>query len=464
MSELIGKLEKFLRLDQLETGDKLNERYNHIWEMDKALKAKVLVKPESTQEVSQIMSLCNQLEQKVVIFGGLTNLVGGTETEGDELIISLERMNKIEELDSSSRTMTVQAGVCLQEVQERAGEADLLFPLNFGAKGSAQMGGIVSSNAGGLRVFRFGMTRQLVLGLEVVMPDGTIIDSLKKIIKDNSAYDLKQLFIGSEGTLGVVTRIVLKLTEKPESRCAAYVGLHQYERVVELLKFMDRKSAGKLSGFELIWKDTYKAMTSPPASSRPPLPQDYKYYVLIELMGGDQNADMDLLESLLSTALESGLIEDAVLAYTASDMEWFWKIREDVHVFVSLCDFDQHFDVSLPVGEIGDYVDRVIEKMKDWPEITHIFPFGHVADGNVHFVIGKTQDGEDLKSKINELIYRPLQAYRGSVSAEHGIGKHKKDYLSISRSPQEIELMKLIKRTLDPKALLGPGKIFAGEN
>jgi FAD/FMN-containing dehydrogenase len=464
MSELIGKLENVLRPDQLETGDKLNERYNHIWEMDKALKAKVLVEPESTQEVSQIMSVCNQLEQKVVVFGGLTNLVGGTETEGDELIISLERMNKIEELDSSSRTMTVQAGVCLQEVQERAGEADLLFPLNFGAKGSAQMGGIVSSNAGGLRVFRFGMTRQLVLGLEVVLPDGTIIDSLKKIIKDNSAYDLKQLFIGSEGTLGVVTRMVLKLTEKPESRCAAYVGLHQYDRVVELLKFMDRKSAGKLSGFELIWKDTYKAMTSPPASSRPPLPQDYKYYVLIELMGGDQNADMDLLESLLSTALESGLIEDAVLAYTASDMEWFWKIREDVHVFVSLCDFDQHFDVSLPVGEIGDYVDGVIEKMKDWPEITHIFPFGHVADGNVHFVIGKTQDGEDLKSKVNELIYRPLKAYRGSVSAEHGIGKHKKDYLSISRSHQEIELMKLIKRTLDPKAILGPGKIFAIEN
>ena len=259
---MIQALIELLGEERVLTGAALDSRYVHIWKMNDGLSAKALVIPNNTEEVSQIMKLADAHQQKVIVYGGLTNLVGSTETEGDEIVISMEKMNAIEEIDTESRTMTVQAGVILQNVQEMADRNDLLFPLNFGAKGSAQMGGIISTNAGGLRVFRFGMTRTLVLGLEVVLADGSVISSLKKIIKDNSAYDLKQIFIGSEGTLGIITRAVLKLVEKPLSRVSAFVGINEYKQVVSLYKYLDKGLAGKLSAYELMWPETYKACTA----------------------------------------------------------------------------------------------------------------------------------------------------------------------------------------------------------
>lgn len=457
---LITALQKILSPDHIITGASLDERYSHIWKMNEGLQARALLIPQNTQELSGIMKICNGMKQNVVIHGGLTNLVGGTESVPSDIVISMEAFRQIEEIDSSSRSMTVQAGVTLQEIQEEARAHDLLFPLNFGAKGSAQIGGIISTNAGGLRVFRFGMTRNLVLGLEVVLADGTVISSLKRIIKDNSAYDLKQLFIGSEGSLGIITRAVLKLVERPLSRCSAFVGLNSYVDVVALLKHMDRGSAGKLSGFELIWQYTYKAMTSPPAHSRAPIPHDYQFYVLVDLMGADQEKDTALLEQLLEQAHGLNLIEDAALAYTESDLDWFWKIREDVHAFVSLCTVDQHFDVSLPIPKIGHYVAEVVEELNSHDDIEHVFPFGHVADGNVHFVVGKTNESDALRLWINDVVYNPLRSIGGSVSAEHGIGMHKKQYLPISRSDEEIALMRKIKNVLDPNGILNRGKVL----
>ena len=212
----------FLSPDQILGPDDLSQRYHHIWHMDISLKALCVLLPETTQQVSDIMKVCYEKELPVVVHGGLTNLVGSTETNGDEVVLSTERLNNIEEVDTASRTMTVQAGVILENIHDAATGKNLLFPLNFGAKGSAQIGGVISTNAGGLRVLKYGMTRQLVLGLEAITSDGTIISSMKKIIKDNSAYDLKQLFIGSEGTLGIITRAILKLEEAPQSRNAAY--------------------------------------------------------------------------------------------------------------------------------------------------------------------------------------------------------------------------------------------------
>ena len=441
------------------TDEAVHSRFYHIYETDLPLKAKAVVLPTSTEDVSKILKICNNLGQPVVVHGGLTNLVGSTETSGNEIVISMEKMNIIEEIDTQSRTMTVQAGVILEEVQNAAKDKNLLFPLNYGAKGSAQIGGSISTNAGGLRVLRYGMTRNLILGLETVLADGTIISSLKKIIKDNSAYDIKHLFIGSEGTLGVITKAVLKLVERPLSRTSAFVGINEYQNVVAFLKFMDGSLAGTLSGFELIWKDTYLAQTSP-SEITPPLPANFNYYVLLESLGSDPEKDQERLLQLLEEALDKKLILDAVPAYSGSDLDWFWRIREDVDIMISQCNNAQHFDISIPIPNIGSYANEVTTMLKKIPQLEKCFIFGHVADGNIHLILGKSEQRPELIHQINKVVYEPLRDLGGSVSAEHGIGLHKKRYLPIARNPEEIQLMKTLKKTLDPKNILNRGKVL----
>ena len=291
---LIEELKSILKENQLLIKDDVLTRFSHIWKTNEPLQAIAVTLPRTTKEVSEIVRLCSKYDQQIIIHGGLTNLVGGTETQKNQLVISLEKMNLIEEIEANG-TITAQSGVIVENLINAAAEKELLLPLNFGAKGSAQIGGAVSANAGGLRVFRYGMTRQMVLGLEVVLPDGTIISSLKKIIKDNSGYDLKQLFIGSEGTLGIVTRVVLRLQEAPKSRSSAFVAVKSYEKVVKLLKYLESELSGNLSGFELIWKRTYKAMTESTELIKP-LSDDYEYYVLIESLGSQPKEDYELLE------------------------------------------------------------------------------------------------------------------------------------------------------------------------
>lgn len=458
--KMLEQLKQIVTIDRYLDGDQLLDRYTHIWQMDAGLNAICLLMPESTLEISRIVKVCARYKVKIVVHGGLTNLVGGTETNGDEVVISLEKMNAIEEIDPGSRSITVQAGVILENIQTAVTAHNLLFPLNFGARGSAQIGGIISSNAGGLRVLKYGMTRQLVLGLEAVMADGTIISSLKKIIKDNSGYDLKQLFIGSEGTLGIITKAVLKLEELPNSRNAAYLGVQTYAEVVKLLKYFDQELAGKLSGFELIWKNTYQQMTSTSDAVRPPLPYDYNYYILIESLGSQATSDRQEFQDLLEQAVLQELCEDAVMAQAPSEVEWFFRIREDVNNLTDSMTYDQHFDISLPVGLIGSYIEVCYEKLLLIKGVQQVYAFGHVADGNIHFMIGKENLGDDLRLEINNAIYPGLQAIGGSVSAEHGIGIDKKSYLKISRSPEEITLMKILKSTLDPDGILNPGRII----
>ena len=340
-----------------------------------------------------------------------------------------------------------------------ANDKNLFLPLSFGAKGSAQVGGVVSTNAGGLRVFRYGMTRQMVLGLEAVLPDGTIISSMKKIIKDNSGYDLKQLFIGSEGTLGIVTRVVLRLIEKPSSRCSALVGVENYDKVLQLLKHMDKGLGGTLSGFELMWQHTYETMTSDPSPYRAPIPQHYPYYVFIEVMGEKHTQDIQLLEDLVGDCLENEIVLDGMLAQTDKELNALWQIREDVAVLAAQAKDDQHFDISLPIPKIGSLIDQITADLKKLPVVDRIFTFGHVADGNIHFIIGKHENNPDVIDAVNALVYKHLKAHQGSVSAEHGIGLHKKKYLNTSRSEVEIELMQQLKQLFDPKNILNPGRI-----
>lgn len=457
---LINELQRKIGVNKVLLGAAVAERYEHIWKMEESLQAMAVTLPATTKEVAIILKACHAHNQPIVVHGGLTNLVGATTTNKQEVVISMEKLNAIEEVDASSRTMTVQAGVILETIQQTAKEQELLFPLNFGAKGSAQIGGIISTNAGGLRVFRYGMTRNLILGLEVVLADGTIISALKKIIKDNSAYDLKQLFIGSEGTLGVVTKAVLKLVEAPKSRNSAWLGVKSYEKVIQLLKFLDAGLAGTLSGFELVWNNAFQTLTRPPSTAKAPLSYDYPFYVLIETLGSNQHKDMEALQSLLATALEDDLIVDAAVAFTEADLQWFWQIREDVHLLFGACQYDQQFDISLPIPTIGNYVDTTIEQLMAIPEVHVVFTLGHVADGNIHFAVGKTTQDARVKELINEVVYQPLQALGGSVSAEHGIGIDKKAYLSISRSATEIALMQLLKKSMDPKGILNRGKLL----
>ena len=457
---MVDTLKKIVGEDGVLSDGKEKSRFDHIWKTEIPTNALAVVFPKDTGQLSSIMKVCFQKNQKILVQGGLTNLVGSTKTFEDEIIISLDRMNKIEEIDEKSRTITLQSGVIVEDAINAVNEKDLLLPLNFGAKGSAQIGGVVSTNAGGLRVLKYGMTRGLILGLEAVLSNGEVISSMKKVIKDNSGYDLKQLFIGSEGTLGIVTRVVFKLEEKPESRCSALVAINNYDNVVNLLKFIEKGLSGKLTGFELMWHETYKTMLDSSEIYSPLLPSTYPFYVFIESLGSNLTSDFDKLSELISEAAEQNLIEDALLAQNEREQKIIWNMREDVSVLAKKSRFDQHFDISLPIPVIEKEVQIATKKLKNLSFVEHVFTFGHVADGNIHFIIGKSDDSIENKEKINEIIYSNLKENGGSVSAEHGIGLDKKKYLYTSRSAEEIKLMKTLKVILDPKNILNPGRVI----
>ncbi|MGI9551745.1 MAG: FAD-binding oxidoreductase, partial [Aurantibacter sp.] len=308
-------------------------------------------------------------------------------------------------------------------------------------------------------VIKYGMTRGLVLGLDVVMADGSVISSMKKIIKDNSGYDLKQMFIGSEGTLGIVTKALFKLEELPTSRNSAFIGFEDFGKIVKFLKSANKKLAGNLSGFEILWKDTYRTLTSEVARQKAPLPDNYDYYILMETLGGDAKQDKESLQELLQEATQKQIILDAVMSHSDSDCDWFWSIRENVDVMNSTARYQQSFDISLPIGSIDSYVKQVRASLLRELNLHICYAFGHLGDGNIHFVVGKETNDKELREQINNIVYRPLKDLQGSVSAEHGIGIDKKRWLGISRSQEEIALMKTLKQALDPKGILNPGRV-----
>ena len=458
--KIIKLFETILDKSSIIVGDDLKSRFYHIWKTDVPLESMCLLLPKNTKQVSSILKICNDNQQELIIHGGLTNLVGSTKSNKNQVVLSLEKMNSIIEIDKNGKTLTCESGAIIEHIINVAKDNDLLLPLNFGARGSAQIGGAVSTNAGGLRVFKYGMTRNLVLGLEVVLPDGTIISSLKKLMKDNSGYDLKQFFIGSEGTLGIVTKVVLRLYQNPKTRYTALAVTNDYQNVLSLLKFMEEKISKNLTAFELLWNDTYKQMVSDKTIYNKYLPDNYKYYVFIEYMGGDFANDYNNFEKVVIESIDNGIAEDAVVGRDEKEQLNLWGIREDVAVLAEERKFDQQFDISIPVALIGEVIDKTIEQLQNCDGVKTIFPFGHVADGNIHFIIGKDSDDDNLKSKINDIIYTNTEAVEGSISAEHGIGIDKKQYLIKSRSKDEIELMKIIKKSIDPKNILNPGRVF----
>lgn len=455
MSNLIEALAAVLDEGGLLHGEQLKER-----RFPGGTEPVALVRPRSTEEVAAVLRICHEHNQPVVPLGGMTGLVEGTWSNNRELAISLERLNRIEEIDVQSRTMTVEAGVPLQTVQEAASNENMLFPLDLGARGSATVGGNLSTNAGGNRVIRYGMMRDQVLGIEAVLADGTVISAMNKIIKNNTGYDIKQLFIGAEGTLGIVTRLVLRLRPMPASQDMAFVALDKFTDVTRLLNHIDTALGGTLSAFEVMWNDYYRLVTTPPAEGKPPLDQKYNYYVLLEAMGGDPASDHDRFVSVLGDCLNDGIIVDAVIAQSQADRDAMWAIRDDVgQVMQNYPVFT--FDVSVSLNKMESYVEDMRGELnRQWPENTCMV-FGHLGDGNLHVIVGVGDNAPQTKQAVEAVVYKPLIPRGGSVSAEHGIGLQKRKYLSWSRSEAEIAMMRAIKQALDPQDILNPGKIFA---
>ena len=457
MSELLRTLGEVVGNGGVLTGTDVSSRASGIWR-PQGIEAQAIVRPRSTEEVSRILAICNAAGQSVVAHGGLTGLVEGAVTESDDLVLSLERMNAIEEVNAVERTMTVQSGVVLEAVQNAADDVGLMYPLDIGGRGSCTLGGNIATNAGGNRVIRYGMTRDMVLGIEAVLADGTVVSSMNHMIKNNAGYDVKQLFIGSEGCLGVVTRAVLRLREKPRSQETMLVAATSFDNIVELLKTMDAKLGGTLSAFEVLWNNFYRLVTTPPATQKPPLSQDYPYYALVEAMGGDPAADRARLTEAFNDAYEAGLIADAVIAGNEAQRQELWAMRDDVEqvnqykpMFI--------FDVSLRISKMESYVAEVNRRLEETFGEYVNFTFGHIGDGNIHFGTSAGHD-ESSQDGVKRAVYEPLEAIGGSVSAEHGVGLDKKKYLRLSRNDEEIALMRTLKQALDPNGILNPGKVF----
>jgi FAD/FMN-containing dehydrogenase len=437
------------------TGEDVSSRYPGYFM--KCIEADAIVRPRTTDEVAAILKACNEAGQPVVVQGGMSGWVRATQTQQGEIILSMERMAQIESIDPVNRTATVQAGVVLDTLENALADYGLTFPLDLGGRGSCQLGGNASTNAGGMRVIRYGMMREQVLGVEAVLADGRVISSLNQMIKNNTGYDLKQLFIGSEGTLGVITRMVLRLRERPTSSNTAIVSAGNFDQMVKLLRFVDQNFGGLLSAFELVDNSFYQVNTGA-GKHAPPLPADQPYYAIIEMLGSQQERDTELFEAVLGEAGELGYFDDAVLARSDAQRQQIWEIREDLEHVVREFQPFYAFDVSLPVGEMQDYMAAVTDRLKArWPKGKIAF-LGHMGDGNLHIAIGA--GGSDDRHEVEACVYEPLRPISGSISAEHGIGLEKKAWLDVSRSADERGLMAEIKRLLDPGNILNPGKIM----
>ena len=458
MSELLRAVADVVGEGGLLTGADVSARKSGIWRKD-AIAAQAIARPRTTGEVSRILALCNAAGQAVVPHGGLTGLAENAIAAPGDLALSLERMDAILEVNAVERTLTAEAGAVLEAVQSAADAAELMFPLDIGARGTCTVGGNIATNAGGNRVIRYGMTRDMVLGLEAVLADGTVVSSMNRMIKNNAGYDVKQLFIGSEGGLGVVTRAVLRLREKPRSQQTLLVAVPDFAKVAALLKMMDTGLGGTLAAFEVLWNNFYRLVTTPPAQQTPPLPQNHPYYVLIEALGGDAESDQARVEAVFAQAHDAGLVADAVLATSEAQRRGIWAIRDDVAQMSEQHDPLFIFDVSVRLSDMEAYVAEVNQRLGvafgDYVNYT----FGHIGDGNIHFGTS-AGGGADAYEGVKRAVYEPLAAIGGSISAEHGIGLDKKRYLHLSRNAEEIALMRTLKRALDPNGILNPGKIF----
>jgi FAD/FMN-containing dehydrogenase len=429
---------------------------------------RLVVRPASTAEVSAVVRICAEAKLPIVPQGGNTGLVGGgvPPEDGHNIVLALGRINRIRAIDPVNFTMTVEAGCILADLHQAAAEADRLFPLSLGAEGSCQIGGNLSTNAGGIAVLRYGNTRELTLGLEVVLPDGRIWDGLRGLRKDNTGYDLKQLFIGGEGTLGIITAATIKLFPRPREVETAFLGLGRVEHAMSLFAKARAATADQLTAFELIPRAALELALPVVPGTLDPLEAPYPWYVLLEMSSSESESGIrGLLERLLGQALEEGLVGDGVIAESGAQAKELWRIREAIVEAQNYSGSIKH-DVAVPVSRVAEFINRATLLVTERLPGIRPMAFGHVGDGNIHFNLTQPE-GADRQAylarwqEFNDIVHGVVHELEGSISAEHGVGRLKRDEITHYKSPVEIELMRRVKRAFDPGNIMNPGKLVS---
>lgn len=431
-------------------------------------KTPLVLRPGSVAEVSAILALANETRTAIVPQGGNTGLVGAQvpDQSGTEVVLSLDRMTRIRAVDAEGYTMTVEAGAVLADVQAAAEAADRLFPLSLGAEGSCRIGGNISSNAGGTAVLAYGNTRDLVLGLEVVLADGRVWEGLNALRKDNTGYDLKQLFIGGEGTLGVITAAVLKLFPRPKGQAVAFVAVESPTAALALFQLARERAGHDLSGFELMPRIGLDFVLAHLPGTRDPLAAPSPWYVLIEIGSGHSDeAASATLEDVLGTAFEAGTVADAALAQSLADRQAFWHLRHGMSEAQKPEGGSIKHDISVPVARVPAFLDEAIAAVEAMVPGCRPVPFGHLGDGNIHFNVSQPVGADKAAylarwEEMNALVHGIVARYHGSISAEHGIGRLKRDLLPGVKGPVAMDMMRSIKAALDPNGILNPGKML----
>ncbi|MGO4763177.1 FAD-binding oxidoreductase [Cupriavidus sp. 2KB_3] len=434
-------------------------------------KSPVVVLPATTEQVSAVMAWCYAHDVPVVPQGGNTSLMGGAvpDDSGTAVVINLRRMNRVLAIDTINDTMTVQAGVTLAGARAAAEESRRLFPLRIGSEGSCQIGGNLSTNAGGTAVLRYGNMRDLVLGMEVVLPDGRVFSSLRGLRKDNTGYDLKHLFVGAEGTLGIITAAVLKLMPQPRASAVAFIAVESPDAAVKLLGEARQLAGPAVTAFELISAPALELVLEYLGDTASPLPEAHDWMVLVELTSGaDEEALNATLMQILESGLERGWVKDAAVAASGADAQTFWRIREEISDAQTRTGGSIKCDVSVPLSRIAEFIGNASARVLALEPATRMVIYGHMGDGNVHFnpLRPKDRSAADFLGQwykpVSDLVDGLAHAENGSISAEHGIGVAKRDDLRQYKSQVELELMWQVKRALDPKNLLNPGRVLPG--
>jgi len=439
--------------------------YNEDWMRKYRGQSKLTLKPKTTEQVSQILKYANERNLAIVPQGGNTGLVGGSIPVFDEVVLNLSNLNQIRSFDETSGILKSDAGLVLEVADQYLGERGYIFPLDLGAKGSCHVGGVVATNAGGLRLLRYGSLHGSVLGLEVVLPDGRVLSSLDALRKDNTGYDLKQLFIGSEGTLGVITGVSILCPPRPKTFNVAFLGLESYEAVKKTFTAAKAELGEILSAFELMDSNS-QVLAKEHLKSVHPLEDEHPFYVLIETSGSHGSHDQEKLEAFLENAFENEIIADGVIAQDETQLKNLWNWREQIPEASTIGGGVYKYDVSLPLDHLYGLTDAVRDRLiehgllgetEEFPVIDAI-GYGHVGDGNLHLNVAVRRYTKDVEKVLEPFVYEWVSSKKGSISAEHGLGFQKKNYIGYSKSDLEITLMKDLKQLYDPKSILNPYK------
>jgi FAD/FMN-containing dehydrogenase len=425
----------------------------------------MVLRPSTVAEVSQILKLANETSTPIVPQGGNTGLVGGQIAFNNEIVLSLTRLDRVREVDPGSNTLTCEAGVTLQRAREAAAAVDRLYPQLLPSEGSCTIGGNLSTNAGGTAALAYGVARSHVLGVEVVLADGRILDNLNKLKKDNTGYDLKNLFVGAEGTLGVITAAVLRLVPRPRAVETAFLGLPSAQAALALFAIANDRAAGGVTSFELMTRLGIEMVLRHAAGCRDPLQKPYPWYVLLELSSQSKTGLRELLEEILTEGLNRGLVLDAAIADSLEQAKAFWRLREMFGEVQRHEGGSIKHDVSVPVAAVPDFIAEANAAVAALLPEARPVPFGHLGDGNIHYNVSQPVGADRAEflarwNEVNAAVFAVVKKFGGSISAEHGVGVMKRDLLPSVKDPVALDLMRKIKHLLDPNNILNPGKVL----